>query len=231
MIRRPTILIADDHAIVAEALATSLERWYRVSGIVQSIEEIPSAIRKHEPAVVLIDLSFGEQSSLRHLPQFTRDFPSVAFVVLTAHPETVLVDNAIRSGARGYVIKRSAPAELRVAIEEALEGRIYVTPMVKAPPEGSEAIPKGLLPDRDPIRLSERQYRILELLQEGCSVREVADAMSLSTSTVDYHLNSVRAKVGIVKLSQVIRWFIGWQASGGVAGNSADDDENSSPTR
>ena len=123
MNRRPSVVIADDHLVVAEALAASLERWFRVAAIVDTLEGIPAALRKHTPAVTLIDLSFGQNSSLRLLPKLVKDHPDTAFVVLTAHPEEVLVDTALRAGAKGYVIKRSAPAEVRVAIEEALEGR------------------------------------------------------------------------------------------------------------
>jgi DNA-binding NarL/FixJ family response regulator len=206
MTRRPSILIADDHLVVAEALAASLERWFRVAAIVESLEAIPDALRRHAPAVTLIDLSFGQSSSLRILPKLVKDHPGTAFVVLTAHPEEVLVDTALRAGAKGYVIKRSAPAEVRVAIEEALEGRTYVTPLVKRPPEGSEAIPRHLVPEPEPIKLNERQVRILQLMGTGMTYREVADTLVISTKTIDYHLNVLRDKLGIAKVSQLVRW-------------------------
>jgi DNA-binding NarL/FixJ family response regulator len=206
MNRRPSVVIADDHLVVAEALAASLERWFRVSAIVDSLEGIPAALRKHNPAVTLIDLSFGQSSSLRILPKLVKDHPETAFVVLTAHPEEVLVDTALRAGAKGYVIKRSAPAEVRVAIEEALEGRTYVTPLVKRPPEGSEAIPRHLVQEPEQIKLNERQVRILQLMGTGMTYREVADTLTISTKTIDYHLNLLRDKLGIAKVSQLVRW-------------------------
>jgi DNA-binding NarL/FixJ family response regulator len=204
--RRPSVVIADDHLVVAEALATSLDRWFRVAEIVDTIEKIPAALRRHNPAVTLIDLSFGQNSSLRILPKLVKDHPSTAFVVLTAHPEEVLVDTALRAGAKGYVIKRSAPAEVRVAIEEALEGRTYVTPLVKRPPEGSEAIPRHLVQEPDQIKLNERQVRILQLMATGMTYREVADTLAIHTKTIDYHLNLLRDKLGIAKVSQLVRW-------------------------
>jgi DNA-binding NarL/FixJ family response regulator len=206
MTRRPSIVIADDHLVVAEALAASLERWFRVAAIVQTLEELPDALRRHTPAVTLIDLSFGQNSSLRILPRLIKDHPATAFVVLTAHPEEVLVDTALRAGAKGYVIKQSAPAEVRVAIEEALDGRIYVTPLVKRPPEGTEAIPRHLVQAPEPIKLNDRQVRILQLMGRGMTYREVADTMVISTKTIDYHLNALREKLGIAKVSQLVRW-------------------------
>ena len=208
MTRRPAIVIADDHLVVAEALAASLERWYRVEGIVTTLEEIPGALRKFTPAVMLIDLSFGQNSSLRILPKLVKEHPDTAFVVLTAHPDQVLVDNALRAGAKGYVIKRSAPAEVRVAIEEALEGRTYVTPLVRRPPEGSEAIPRHLVQEPEPVKLSERQVRILQLMASGMTYRATADTLGISTKTVDYHINLLRDKLGIAKVSQLLRWAL-----------------------
>jgi DNA-binding NarL/FixJ family response regulator len=206
MTRRPSIVIADDHLVVAEALAASLERWFRVAAIVDTLEQIPAALRRHSPAVTLIDLSFGQNSSLRILPKLVKDHPTTAFVVLTAHPEEVLVDTSLRAGAKGYVIKRSAPAEVRVAIEEALEGRTYVTPLVKRPPEGTEAIPRHLVQEPEQIKLNERQVRILQLMGTGMTYREVADTLVISTKTIDYHLNLLRDKLGIAKVSQLVRW-------------------------
>jgi DNA-binding NarL/FixJ family response regulator len=206
MTRRASILIADDHLVVAEALAASLERWFRVCGIVDTLEAIPAALRRHTPAVTLIDLSFGQNSSLRILPKLVKEYPDTAFVVLTAHPEEVLVDTALRAGAKGYVIKRSAPAEVRVAIEEALDGRTYVTPLVKRPPEGSEAIPKHLVQAPEVVQLHERQVRILQLMGRGMTYREVADTLAISTKTIDYHLNILREKLGIAKVTQLVRW-------------------------
>lgn len=208
MNRRPTILIADDHVVVAEALAASLERWYRVAGIVTVLDQIPDALRKHNPAVMLIDLSFGQNSSLRILPKLIKEHPDTAFVVLTAHPDQVLVDNALRAGAKGYVIKRSAPAEVRVAIEEALEGRTYVTPLVRRPAEGTEAIPRHLVQEPEPVKLSDRQIRILQLMASGMTYRQTADTLVISTKTVDYHINLLRDKLGIAKVSQLLRWAL-----------------------
>ncbi len=206
MTRRPTIIIADDHSVVTEALGAALERWYRVAAVVNTLEAIPAALRDHTPAAAVVDLSFGENSALRVLPRLVRDFPGTAFVVLTAHPEEVLVDNALRAGVLGYVIKSSAPAELRVAIEEALEGREYVTPLVREPARGSAMVPHSLVPAPEQVSLSDRQVRILQLMREGMTYREIADTMGLSTKTVEYHINLLRGKLGLSKTSQLVRW-------------------------
>jgi len=205
MTRRVTLLIADDHPIVAEGVATSLERWFRVAGIVTALVDLPNAIRTHAPAVTVLDLSFGGESSLRMLPRLVRDFPATRFVILTAHDDEVLADKALQAGARGFVVKRSAPTELRVAIEEILEDRIYVTPMVRDAPAREGIVPRELA-EPDQISLSERQVQILLHLRDGLSYRDIAERMELSTKTVEYHINLLRVKTGLSKTSQLIRW-------------------------
>lgn len=204
MTRRPSVLIADDHPVVAEGLAVSLERWFRVAGIVDTLEGLADALRLDPPAVVVLDLSFGEVSSLRILPKLVRKHPATRFVILTGHGEPVLVDAALRAGASAFVVKQSAPAELRVAIEEALANRTYVTPKIRqhGPPLGTE-------PGRDPrqVALSDRQLRILGCLRTGHTYREIADTLGISTKTVEYHVNALRRKIGVSSTSQLIRWM------------------------
>lgn len=205
MNRRVALLIADDHPIVAEGVSTSLERWFRIAGIVTNLVDLPNALRTHAPAVTVLDLTFGNESSLRMLPRLVRDFPATRFVILTAHNDSVLADKALQLGAKGFVVKRSAPAELRVAIEEVLADRIYVTPLVRDTPAREGIVPRDLA-EPDQISLSERQVQILRDLRDGLSYREIADRMGLSTKTVEYHINLLRVRTGLGKTSQLIRW-------------------------
>ena len=204
MNRRPEILIADDHAVVADALAMALERWFRVAGIVTSLADLPDALRRLRPVVTLLDLSFGDRSSLRTLPKIVKEFPGTRFVILTAHPEQALVDAALRLGAYGYVVKNSAPAEVRVAIEEAIAGRQYITPLIKQPEDDEWIVPSELVSDS--FDLNSQQIDILQRLRRGMSHRAIADSMGIATKTVEYHLEAVRSRTGITKTSQLVRW-------------------------
>ena len=204
MPNRPTLLIADDHPVVAEALSTSLERWFSIVGSVVTLEQLDDSLRTRAPDVVVLDLSFGEESSLRVLPGLVRTYPATRFIILTAHVEPVLVDAALRAGAWGYVVKQSAASELRVAIEEALAGRTYVTPLIRqqAPQPGVDPT----LPGADAIQVSERQLRILRLLRAGHTYRQIADELGIATKTVEYHINVLRIRLGVPRTSQLLRW-------------------------
>lgn len=205
MERRPTILIADDHVLVATALTTALGEWFRVAGVVQTVEALSPAIRASGARAVVLDIGFPEGSSLTSLPDLVEMHPDVRFVVLTAHADRVLLDAAMEAGAMAFVVKHSAPSELRVAIEEALAGRVYVTPLLRMPSPDEAIIPPERRPSTLP-QLSSRQIHILRLLRDGASYKDITEAIGISVKTVEYHLNAIRGRLGLAKVSDIVRW-------------------------
>jgi DNA-binding NarL/FixJ family response regulator len=102
----------------------------------------------------------------------------------------------------GYVVKESAAAELRIAIEEALAGRVYLTPRMQALGAGASAAQF----ETRSVDLSDRQRRILALLREGVTHRNIAIELDISTKTVEYHVDVLRRRVGVTGKAQLIRW-------------------------
>jgi DNA-binding NarL/FixJ family response regulator len=202
MTRVATILVADDQPIVAEALSTSLERWFRVVGIVTTLDLLDAEIELRTPDIVLLDLAFGKASALELLPRLVDKHLKTRFVILTAHAEPVLADAALRAGAVGYVVKHSAATELRVAIDEAIAGRTYLTPMMQSRGAGGTSP----LAENVPIILSDRQHSILGLLRAGHTYRVIAGRLAISTKTVEYHVDTLTRRLGIRGKAQLIRW-------------------------
>ncbi len=199
---RPTVLVADDHALIAEALSSSLGRWYQVVGIVTGLDGLESGISRTSPQIVLLDLAFGKVSALEALPRLVARYAETRFVILTAHADPVLADAALRAGAVAYIVKESAPAELRIAIDEALAGRTYVTPMMQRRGAGGGAFPDAA----SPIHLSERQRSVLARLRSGHSYANIAAEFDISTKTVEYHVATLTRRLGIHGKAQLIRW-------------------------
>lgn len=202
MTRVATILVADDQPIVAEALSTSLGRWFRVVGIVTALDMLEAEIEITSPDIVLLDLAFGKISALALLPGLVDRHPKTRFVILTAHAEPVLADAALRAGAVGYVVKHSAASELRVAIDEALAGRTYLTPMMQSRGAGGTSP----LDENIPMVLSDRQRSILGLLRAGHTYGVIASRLAISTKTVEYHVDTLTRRLGIRGKAQLIRW-------------------------
>src|SRR3954454_5409049 len=128
--RRPSVLIADDHAIVAEGLARLLRHGFDVLEIVGDGGRLVEAGRRLRPDVVVTDMSMPVLSGMEALRRMRDDRPGLRLVFLTQYADAYLAGEAIRAGASGYVLKQSGGEELQPAIREALVGRVYVSPQI-----------------------------------------------------------------------------------------------------
>jgi DNA-binding NarL/FixJ family response regulator len=208
---KATVLVADDQPIMAEALSTSLERWYEVVGIITQLDAVEPAIARLRPDIVLLDVAFGKDNAFAILPDLVKRYPESKVVILTSHAEPVLADAAFRAGAMGFLIKHAAAVELRVAIEEALAGRTYLTPTMQELGAGGN-MP---LPDSVLIELSPRQRQVLLLLRAGHSHDDIAGQLDIATKTVQFHVESMARRIGVRGKAQLIRWSERFFANGG----------------
>ena len=196
------MLVADDHALVADALAGAVAKWFEVVGVVTAIERLQPEIRRVSPNVVLLDLQFGKTNVLSILAKLVDRNPLVKFVILTAHAEPLFADAAIKAGAQGYLVKTSAASELRVAIEEVMSGQKYVTPSMRAESGSVVPIPRKI----GEISISAKQRDVLRLLLQGLSYSEIGVRLDVTTKTVQYHVSMMTQHVGVSGRIQLIRW-------------------------
>ena len=130
---RPTVLIADDHVSVLERLVTLLKDRFAVVGTVTDGVQLVDAALRLRPAVIITDISMPGLTGIEAIRQLRRGGLDAKFIVLTMHADTDLADESIGAGASAFVVKISAGSELMIAVDEALAGRLYVTPMLKRP--------------------------------------------------------------------------------------------------
>src|SRR5512147_3147272 len=128
--KRPRVLIADDHRIVAEGLRGLLEPEFELIGIVEDGRALLSVAEKLRPDVIVADISMPLLNGIEAVRQIKRTNEDIKVVFLTMHPDVTYAASAFEAGASGYVLKHSAPAELLTAIQSALRGRSYVTPLL-----------------------------------------------------------------------------------------------------
>jgi len=184
--RSPTrhrILLADDHAIVVEALRSLLSESYDVVGVVPDGRALLTEATKLRPDVVVLDVGMPLLNGLDAGERLKQLLPSVKLVFLTMKDDQNLAAAALNLGTVGYVLKHSAASELLKAISEVLRGRSYVTPKLK--PENwavrearAQQFSKGLTP---------RQREVLQLLAEGRPMKEIADILKVSEKTIMFH--------------------------------------------
>jgi DNA-binding NarL/FixJ family response regulator len=176
--RRPRVLLADDHRIVAEGIARLLADAFDVIAIVDDGEPLVEAALRCEVDIIVADVVMQRWSGFRALKEIRARCSKIPFVFLSMHAEAAVVAAAMRAGANGYVLKAKAGRELVVALETVLAGTPYLTPSLAARHLAE--------PSRAP-KLTERQQAILVQIASGLATKQIAHNLGLSTRTVEAH--------------------------------------------
>lgn len=184
--RRPRILLADDHRILAEGLKTLFSPEFELVGVVEDGRALLEIAKKENPDVIVADITMPRLNGLDALVQLKKWKPSVKVVILTMHHEPAYARRALKAGALGYVLKHSAPAELLAAIHAALENKTYIAPALAGLLIQDFQNSKDIAHD-PATRLTPRQREILQLLAEGKSAKEIGSILSISARTVEFH--------------------------------------------
>ena len=171
-------LAVDDHPSVREGLALLLGEAPDIQLVdtVHSGEEVLDAVKRHEPAVVIVDVRLPGMDGLSTVKRLADDAPYASTVIFSAYGDKRLLSDAISAGARGYVMKGSPPEDLLRAIRTVSGGNAFVDPSLSP----ALLMTQGLAD----APLSEREREILQLLAEGLHTEEVAQRIGLSAETV-----------------------------------------------
>lgn len=200
---RATILIADDHTIVLEGLVSLLKDKFDVVGAVSDGNRLVEAAARLRPDVIVTDISMPVLDGLQAIRRLKLERRDAKVIVLTMHADTGLVVEAMRVGAVGYLLKESAVEELVTAIDEVLQGRVYLTP----------AVTKGVIgrmssTDLLGAPLTPRQREVLKLITEGRRMKEIAALLKLSTRTVETHKYEMMQVLGVQSTAELVRYAI-----------------------
>lgn len=183
------IVVVEDHPPVRQGLELLLPRHgFRVTGAAGSAQEGGRMIRARAPDVALVDIDLGDGSGTDLVKDLLDKGSATAFVLYTGSIDSILIDEAVASGARGLVLKSSPIEHLADAIRAAAAGRDYVDRLVAQLP--------GRSGDRDARRISKREAQILGMLSQGGSTEGVAQELFLSPETVQTHVRNATRKLG-----------------------------------
>jgi DNA-binding NarL/FixJ family response regulator len=210
MTRRPTLILADDHALMTEGLRAMLEPEHDVVDVVRDGAQVVAAVDFHRPDLVLLDLSLPGRSGLEIAAELHARFPLTRVLIVTMHAERIYADEALRAGASGYVLKLARAEELRHAIAEALAGRRYVTPLLTEHTAASAARtePRGM-PDAAGLdALTERQREVLRLIAQGRTTQEIAHQLAVSPKAVEFHRVRIKKVLGLSSTAALVRYAV-----------------------
>ena len=200
---RPRMLLADDHRMMLEAFKSVVEPDVEVVGMVTDGRALLDECSRLHPDVVLLDIAMPLLNGLDAGRQLRARHPSVKLIYLTMSLNPDLAGEALRLGASGYVLKSSAVPELKQAIQEALAGRSYITPLITRDVVGALIHPRS--EDSD---LTVRQREVLQLLAEGKSMKEVAAILDLTPRTVAFHKYQMMKQLKVTTTAELIQYAV-----------------------
>ena len=202
------LFLADDHAVVRDGLQLLLESQgdLTVVGLAANGREAVKHIQRLRPDVALLDIAMPELNGIEAAQQIGELCPETRVIILSMHATREHILRALQAGARGYLLKESAGAEVAAAVRAVVEGRRYLSQ--KIADAVVEEFAAGMRPP-DPLdSLTPREREILQLVVEGKSSAEIAAALVLSPKTVDTYRSRLMQKLGLPDLPALVKFAI-----------------------
>ncbi len=207
LIKPIRVLLADDHTLMRAGVRALLEKLpgMEVVGEADDGRGVLSLVTMQQPDVVLMDIAMPGLNGLEALDRMTREFPDVRVIILSMHNSEEYVWRALKSGAAGYLLKKSATAELETALQRVVEGDIYLSREIS-----TQLVKKfhlqGIADRKSPLeQLTSRQREILQLVAEGQNTKEIADILKVSPKTVEYHRMKLMDSLNVHDIPGLVR--------------------------
>ncbi len=204
------ILIVDDHPIARRGISRLLnhEDDLEICGEAETTDEALEKIQEEKPHLVIVDLSLKNSSGIDLIKVARARFGRhLKMMVISMHEETILVERAIRAGARGYVTKREAADHLLPAVRNVLDEKFYLSGDTKEKTLRSEFSTSS---DDAMSALSDRELEIFQLIGEGLTTTVIAKNLHLSLKTVEGYRANIRTKMNLKDNMDLIRQAVRW---------------------
>jgi two-component system, NarL family, response regulator NreC len=197
-----TIALADDHPVVRSGLKMLLEAEDDLQVVAEAgdVDATRRTVLGYKPGVLVLDLNMPGGSSLEAIPAMIESSPGTAIVVLTMQEDPAFAREALRAGAKGYVLKQAAGTELVQAVRTAAGGGTWLNPELGA---RMAAAPSG-----PPSDLTERELEVLRLIALGHTNSEIASQLYLSVRTVETHRAHIQQKLGMSSRAELVRYAL-----------------------
>lgn len=207
------VIIIDDHPLFSRGLSQLIEtqKDYKVIGMAKDRNEALNLLDNTSPDLAIVDLNLGQEDGLELIKDILVIHPQTKILVLSMHDERFYAERALKAGAKGYIMKEEAEAQVINAIKTVNNGDIYLSENEKNRlQELSEGKHDGS--DRfDTINtLSDRQLQIFTLVGKGLGTVEIAKKLNLSIKTIDTHKENIKAKLHCASSAELRQMAIEW---------------------
>jgi DNA-binding NarL/FixJ family response regulator len=203
---RTRLLMADDHTLVLEGIRKLLENEFDLVGTVEDGYALLRAAEELRPDVILLDISMPLLNGIEACRRLLKSMPHARVIFVTMHADVEYVDEALRAGALGYLLKRSAAAELTSAIKSVMSGNRYVTPLIQWKEPKASGTRKD--PNEGVQVLTARQREVLQLVAEGRTNKQIAAVLHISEKTVDFHKSCIKRELMLNSTAELTQFAI-----------------------
>ena len=202
-----TVLIADDHPLLAEGIASLLRTEFRIVGHCSNGRDLITEAERLRPDLITIDIAMPGMNGIEAAIRLRKSCPDSRLVCVTQQNDLEYLVAAFRSGIMGFVSKQDILGELVDAIRTVLQGRFYITPSLR------EAYRKLSLEHSERLRstdslLTTRQREVLQLIAEGKSTKEIATALNITVKTVEFHRASIADVLDLHTVAELTRYAL-----------------------
>ena len=187
------LMLVDDHAVVRSGLGAflSVNPDLELVGEAENGEQAVARAGLLQPDVILMDLMMPVMDGVAATAIIKKQYPRIQIIALTSFQEDELVQNALKAGAVGYLMKNVSARELAAAIRAAKDGKITLSP------EAAQALVRASQQAQETETLTDRERDVLKLMVEGLNNAEIAERLVVSLSTVKYHISNILMKMGV----------------------------------
>lgn len=205
------LLLVDDHPIVLDGIKSHLcaQPEFEVVGDASNGQDALRKAKLTLPDVILMDISMPHMNGLEAIGHLRKQVPNAKVLILTMHESKEYIAQVVRSGARGYLLKDSAPAELVGAIKAVHNGEVYFSPsvskvLVQEISDGTHRAANGM--DQQP--LTDREREVLSLIAEGLLNKQIADRLGIGVRTIETHRERIMRKLDIHTVAGLTKYAI-----------------------
>jgi len=201
--REIRVVIADDHAVVRQGLRTMLapKKEFVLSGEAVNGSQLIELCRQQHPDLIILDLIMPETGGIEAIRRIREFNNNVKILVLTSFSEQGNVVAALKAGANAYVLKESSPEELVLAIQAAMNGEMWIHPNLAV-----KALEELIHPAKEnpaAVEFTRKELEVINLIAMGKTNVQIAEQLTITESTVRFHLSNILSKLGLKNRTQV----------------------------
>ena len=205
------VFLADDHAVVRDGIQALLEGEHDISvvGIASNGRDAVRQVQRFDPDVVVMDIAMPELNGIEATAQICEACLCTRVIILSMHDTTEHIFQALKAGAKGYLLKESAGKEVVTAVRSVHAGRRYLSQRIEEKVIEDYILQHQIASPQSPIeKLSSREKEILQLVVEGKSSAEIAETLFISPKTVETYRSRLMQKLGVKNLPGLIKFAI-----------------------